>query len=247
MTAKTFQFRAFLRALFLILTAVILSGVVCVPALLSCILDRSGRWPSFFQRLWVRALLCMNGIGVRVHPFRIDPGQAYILVSNHASILDIPAMICAFPFPVRFLAKKSLIWFPIFGWFLHLSGHILIDRESAGSALRSVKKGAALLARGISIIVFAEGTRSPDGEVKEFKKGAFLLARHSRATVVPVSIRGTFEMLPKTGWRFWPGVVNIHSGEPITTARLSSREMSGLADRVRKAIIQNAAVAGKSS
>ncbi len=240
MTPKPFQVRAFLRALFLILCAVILTGVLCGPALLSCLLDRSGQWPSFFQRLWVKALLGINGIRLRVGSApKIDRGQACILVSNHASILDIPAMICAFPFPVRFIAKRSLIWFPIFGWFLQLSGHILIDRESAQAALRSLKKGAALLARGISIIVFAEGTRSPDGEVKEFKKGAFLLARHSRAPVVPISISGTFEMLPKSGWCFWPGIVDIHPGEPINTRNLSSQEMSGLADRVREIIIQN--------
>ncbi len=240
MMPKRFQFPAFLRGIFLIFSAVILIAILGVPALISCLLDRSGRWPSFFQRLWVRGLLSVNGVRLRVHAARnLNERQSYIFISNHVSILDIPAMISAFPFPVRFVAKKSLIWFPIFGWFLHLSGHILVDRESAQSALRSLKKGAALLAKGISIIIFAEGTRSPDGEVKEFKKGAFLLARHSRAPVVPVSICGTFEMLPKKGWCFWPGKIGIFTADPISTRDLSPQQWNGLGERVRDTIVQN--------
>ena len=74
--------------------------------------------------------------------------------------------------PVRFIAKKSLAWFPVFGWFLSSSGHVLIERDNAQSALRSLKKAVALLQKGISIVVFPEGTRTPDGQVKDFKGGA---------------------------------------------------------------------------
>jgi 1-acyl-sn-glycerol-3-phosphate acyltransferase len=165
--------------------------------------------------------------------------QSYILVSNHASILDIPAMIFSAPFPVRFIAKKSLLWFPVFGWFLYIADHILIDRESAQSALKSLKKASVLLKKGISIIVFPEGTRSPDGEVKEFKRGAFLLAQHSKFPVVPVSITGTYEMLPRHGWCFWPGSIHIRMGEPINTRDLSHRELKDLMRRVRETIMEN--------
>jgi 1-acyl-sn-glycerol-3-phosphate acyltransferase len=140
---------------------------------------------------------------------------------------------------VRFLAKKSLLWFPIFGWVMYFSGHILIDRQSAQSALRSLKKTPSLLKKGISIVVFPEGTRSPDGEVKEFKRGAFLLAQHSKFPVVPVSIIGTYEMLPRHGWCFWSGTIHIGMGEPIPTRDLSHRELKDLMRRVREAIIEN--------
>jgi len=235
-----FELSAFLRALILILSAAVYTAIIGPPALVSCFLDRSWRWLSFFQRLWVEWLLRTNGIRLRLDGMEnLKKDQSYILVSNHASILDIPALISAAPFPVRFLAKKSLLWFPIFGWVLYFSGHILIDRESAQSALRSLKKAPSLLKKGISIIVFPEGTRSPDGEVKEFKRGAFLLAQHSKFPVVPISISGTYDMLPRHGWCFWPGAIHIRMSKPIPTRGLSHKELDVLMRRVRETIIEN--------
>jgi len=238
--SRPFELPAFLRALFLILSAAVYTAILGPPALVSCFLDRSRRWPSFFQGLWADWLLWANGIPMRLEGMEnLKKDQSYILVSNHASTLDIPALISAAPFPVRFLAKKSLLWFPIFGWVLYFSGHILVDRRSAQSALRGLKKAPSLLKKGISIIVFPEGTRTPDGEMKEFKRGAFLLAQHSKFPVVPVSIIGTYEMLPRHGWCYWPGTIHIGMGEPIPTRDLSHRELKDLMRRVRETIIEN--------
>jgi len=238
--ACPFELPAFLRGLFLIFSAVLYTAILGPPALASCFLDRSGRWFSFIQRLWANCLLRTNGVGLKLEGIEnLKKGQACIPVSNHASILDILGIISAAPFPVRFLAKKSLLWFPIFGWVMYFSDHILIDRESARSALKSLKKASCVLKKGISIIVFPEGTRSPDGEVKEFKRGAFLLARHSKFPVIPVSIAGTYEMLPRHGWCFWPGTMHIRMGEPISTRGLSHQESRGLMVKVRERIIEN--------
>lgn len=236
----SFELPAFLRALFLILSTAVYTAILGPLALVSCFLDRSRRWPTFFQGLWVDWLLRTNGIHLRLEGMEnLKKDQSYILVSNHASILDIPALISAAPFPVRFLAKKSLLWFPIFGWVLYFSGHILVDRKSARSAFRGLKKAPSILKKGISIIVFPEGTRSPDGEVKEFKRGAFLLARHSKFPVVPVSITGSYEMLPRHGWCYWPGTIQVRMSEPILTRDLSHQELRDLMRRVRETIIEN--------
>ena len=237
---NSFELPAFFRALFLVLSAAVYTAIIGPPALVSCFLDRPWRSLSFFQNLWVEWLLKTNGIRLRVDGMEnLKKDQSYILVSNHSSLLDIPALISAAPFPVRFLAKKSLLWFPLFGWVMYFSGHILIDRESAQSALRSLKKAPSLLKKGISLIVFPEGTRSPDGEVKEFKRGAFLLAQHSKFPVVPISTIGTYEMLPRHGWCFWPGTIHIRMGEPIPTRDLSHRELKDLKGKVRATIIEN--------
>jgi len=231
---NSFQLTAFLRALFLVLSTGVYSCVLGLPALIVCLVDRSGRWFSSFQRLWGNWLLRTNGIRLSV-----QKGHFYILISNHVSILDIPGIISAFPFPVRFIAQKSLAWFPIFGWNLYLSKHILIDRESTPSALKSLKKAASLLKSGISIVVFPEGTRSADGQVKEFKRGAFLLGLQSQAPIVPVAISGTYRMLLRTSWCFWPGTIEIHVEKPIPTQGLPLRESRTLMQRVRNTIIQN--------
>lgn len=237
---RRFELTAFLRALILIFSAAVYTSIVCLPALASCLLDPSGRWPSFFQKLWVNWLLRTNGIRLHLQGLEnLKKEKSFILVSNHASILDIPGIISAAPFPVRFMAKKSLVWFPVFGWFLRFSGHILIDRRNPASAVKSLKKAVSLLKKGVSIIVFPEGTRSPDGAVKEFKRGAFLLAQHSKFPVVPVSICGSFEMLPRKGWCFRPGAISIRMGEPISTREMSHQESRSLMERVRNVILND--------
>ncbi len=237
---NSFQLPAFLRAVFLIVCAAIYSCILGPPALLICLLAPASRWYSSFQRIWANCLLQTNGIRVSVGGLEnLGKSHSYIFLSNHASLLDILGIISALPFPVRFMAKKSLAWIPIFGWSLHLSGHILIDRERAQSALKSSKKAASLLKNGVSIIVFPEGTRSPDGQVKEFKGGAFLLALKSQAPIVPVCISGTYHMLPRNGWCFWPGTIQIHVGEPIPTQGVSLSEARLFMKRVRDTIIQN--------
>lgn len=237
---KSFQFSAFLRGLFLIFSTAVYTAILAPPAIVSCLLDPSGRWPSFFQQAWGNWLLRTNGI--RLYPKGLEylgKEQACILIANHASILDIPGIISASPFPVRFIAKKSLAWFPVFGWFLSSSGHILIERENAKSALLGLKKAVTLLQKGISIVVFPEGTRTPDGQVKDFKGGAFLLALEAKAPIVPVSISGTYHMLPRTGWCFWSGPMELNIEKPIPTHGLSLREARPLMKKVREIIIQN--------
>lgn len=236
----SFELSAFLRSLILLFSAVVYTAILFLPALASCLLDRSNRWNSAFQRLWSCWLVRTNGIRLELRGFeKLKRDQSYILVSNHASILDIPGIMSAFPVPIRFMAKKSLLWIPIFGWYLYLAEHVLIERQSAQSALKSLKRASTLLKKGISIIVFPEGTRSGDGEVKDFKRGAFLLAQYSKFPLVPVSIKGTHDMLPRDGWCFRPGTMHLRMDEPIPTRDLSQQESRNLMGRVRNTIIKN--------
>jgi 1-acyl-sn-glycerol-3-phosphate acyltransferase len=236
----SFQLPAFLRSLFLILSAAIFTCILGPPALIICLFAPTGRWFSAFQRLWAKWLLQANGIRLGVQSLEnLRPSHAYVLICNHASILDIPKILSALPFPVRFIAKRSLAWFPIFGWTLYLSGHILIDRAGIQSTWKSLKKAVSLLNSGTSILVFPEGTRSPDGQVKEFKGGAFLLALKSQSPIAPVTISGTYQMLPRTGWCFRPGTIQIRIMEAIPTQGVPPREARPLMKRVRGTIIQS--------
>lgn len=237
---RPFEFPAYLRGLFMIFSAALFTVLLFPPAFISCFLDPSGRFASFFQRLWMIWLLKANGIGLHIRGAEnVGPRRDYIIIANHSSILDIPAIMATFDFPIRFLAKKSLIWFPLFGWFLYFAQHVLVDRRHTTSILKGMKKATSLLKRGTAIVVFPEGTRSLDGQVKEFKNGAFLLALQSQTPILPVSISGTFEMLPRKGWCVWPGPIHLTIGKPILTTGLSIKEADALMTKARDTIIQN--------
>jgi 1-acyl-sn-glycerol-3-phosphate acyltransferase len=237
---NSFDLAAFLRGLFLILSTAVFTFVLFWPAFLACFLDSSGRWSFFFQRVWVCWLLRSNGVRIKCQGLENLQGeQGFVIISNHCSILDIPTIIAALPVPVRFIAKKSLIWFPFFGWILYLSGHVLIDRQKAQAILKSLKQTTALLKEKISVVVFPEGTRSPNGEVQEFKSGGFLIARQSKAPLVPVTISGTYSMLPRRGWCFWPGEITLTIGRPLSTQRLRSQDLPPFIAEVKQEIMKN--------
>jgi len=241
---KPLKFTALLRGLFLILSTAVYTFVLGGAACAVCFLDSYPRRLSVLQRLWVHLLLKTNRIRLQANGVEGLREPPYIFISNHASLLDIPAIIHSIPFPVRFVAKKSLTWFPFFGWALLRSGHILIERKNTKAAMQSLQERSSILRDGYSVVVFAEGTRTPDGEVKEFKRGGFRIALEKGIPIVPVSVSGTFQMLPRTGWCLWPGTIRIRFGKPIPTRGWPAGEIEKLMDEVRETIIRNLEPAG---
>ena len=130
----------------------------------------------------------------------IPKGQPVIFAANHQSTLDIPAMFGYLPVQFRIMAKQVLFLIPFLGWHLYLSGNIPIDRKDARKAFGSVYKATARIKKGISILVFLEGTRSRDGKIHRFKRGSFTLARKLGVPLVPIAIHGTFELMPADAW-----------------------------------------------
>jgi 1-acyl-sn-glycerol-3-phosphate acyltransferase len=180
------------------------------------LVDRSGRTSHLFARTWSRFIFW--GVGIRVHlkgKENIPKGQPVIFAANHQSTMDIPAMFGYLPSQFRIMAKQILFWIPFLGWHLYLSGNIPIDRKDARRAYGSVYKAAAQIKKGISIFVFLEGTRSRDGKIHRFKRGSFTLARKLGVPLVPVAIRGTFELMPADAWISNSGDVNVDIFPPI--------------------------------
>ncbi len=160
---------------------------------------RRGGATHAVARLWARGLLGAAGVGVTLEGAEhLAPGEPRLLVANHASYLDPPALLAAFPGPARFVLKRELLRLPFIGWFAWFAGHFLIDRSRARSGARLLE-GAARRARalGLSPIVFPEGTRSADGRLAPLKAGAFELALTAGLPVQPVALRGTFELMPR--------------------------------------------------
>ena len=147
----------------------------------------------------------------------LDRSRPCVYVANHQSQFDIPALVLAMPAEFRMVAKRELLHIPIFGWALWLAGFVFIDRTDRDRAIERLEKTVRILRKGISVVVFAEGTRSRDGRLLPFKKGGFILALKAGLPIVPVSIRGGREILPKGSLRVRPGAIDVVFGAPIPT------------------------------
>ncbi|MGH9750191.1 MAG: lysophospholipid acyltransferase family protein [Candidatus Polarisedimenticolia bacterium] len=164
------------------------------------------------------------------------PAGPCVYIANHQSQLDIPALIRALPASTRFIAKKELLYVPIFGWALWLAGFVFVDRRDRDKAIRSLEMAARKVRTGTPILVFAEGTRSPDGRLLPFKKGGFVLAMQAGVPIVPVTVRGGTEILPKGSLRIRPGRIEVSIGDPIDTTRYSFETRDALIADVRRRI-----------
>lgn len=186
------------------------------------------------QEMWARRLLALNGIRLRtVGLERLDPATSYVFVANHASLVDIWAILAAVPHSVKFLAKRELLRLPLFGRAMRAAGHLPIDRADMRHAFAAYDSAAEKIRRGTSAAVFAEGTRSRSGELLPFKRGPFVLAIRAGAPIAPTWIGNSFTILPPGSLRVRPGEVVVSFGHPIPTAGLDfdARERLGLAAR----------------
>lgn len=176
--------------------------------------------------------------GVRIRALgleRVPRDRACIFMSNHVSNLDPPALIALIPGRTSAFMKRSLMNLPILGTGFRQGEFIAVDRSgNAADAQRSVAEAERVLAKGVHITTFVEGTRSPDGRMLPFKKGPFFLAMESGAPCIPVSIHGTEKLLPKGSLNIHPGVANVLFHPPIDPAAFATREE--LSDAVRAAI-----------
>jgi len=236
-----------MRALAFLLLAPIFTAVGFVVAFLAIPLSpRSGRAAHAVARAWARGMLVAAGVVLEVEGAEhLAPDEPRVLVANHTSYLDIPAVLLAFPGQLRIVARKSLLWMPFLGWYLWLCGHLLIDREDPRQGLALFEHARLRMARDrLSVLVFPEGTRSRDGRLAPLKGGAFHLAASLAAPLQPVAIFGTCDVMPKGSWvpagRGARGSsrVRLRIGAPIATAGLTGGPArKALAEQVRAALL----------
>ncbi len=136
-----------------------------------------------------------------IHREKIEPGRAYVLAANHTSVADIVLLFTLFR-QYKWVSKRENFRLPLIGWNMHLSGYVPLVRGDQASTKRMMDTCSSLLRRGMSIMMFPEGTRSKDGQVKPFKSGAFVLARDANVPVLPIAIHGGHKLIPKHGKAF---------------------------------------------
>src|SRR5262249_18061693 len=166
-------------------------------------------------RAWSWLILKTTGVRVHVEGLeRIVPGKTYVFVSNHQSIYDTPVLFGSLPYQLRIIAKASLAKFPVLGWHLRRGRHLFVDRKHPDRS-GILNRWRSLVSEGLSLMIFAEGTRSPTGHVARFKAGSFLLAIEAGLPVVPVAVIGTRAVMPKGRLRTEPAAVTLVVHDPI--------------------------------
>ncbi len=217
------------------------TAVTSVISMIIMLFDRQGKSVQFIMSKWAWFLLKLAGVKIEVNGLEnLTPGESYIFISNHASLLDIPTVCLGLPYQLRFLAKKELFKIPLFGPALLSAGHIKIDRGNLESAVKSLKEAAIVLKkRGYSALVFAEGTRSLNGEVGRFKKGGVILALSMGIPIVPVSISGSASLAAKGVYLVKSGKIKMTIGPPISTEGKDISARHQLVSVVRDEVIKN--------
>ncbi len=201
--------------------------------------DRTGDRQFWCARWWCRLVAWSIFARIRVHGVeRVRPDRNYVYVANHASLIDTPALFAYLPYPFRIVAKRGLFFVPFMGWHLWTAGHFPIDRSDPRKTARSLRRVIDGVRNGCSLAGFPEGSRTPDGRLQDFKPGLFRIALKAGVPVVPVTIRGTFALLPRTTLAPRPGPVDVILGEPIATTDYDERGVSRLVDRTRAVIRQ---------
>ncbi len=226
-------FKAFIVIIFTVLSSLL--------AILSIPFDPKGRVYHGIAHTWGKFVLWIFGVKVIVKGLEnIDTSKHYVYVSNHASMFDIPAVLAVIPDQIRLVLKKELTRIPIWGWALKIGHYITIDRANAKDAMESLDRAAEKIRAGASVLVFAEGTRTKDGTLQPFKRGAFALAARSGVSIVPVTIKNSFNILPKGSWKIRPSDILLVIDKPIESGRTLSKEAEmKLMEQVHSVIEKN--------
>ncbi|MFP3915699.1 MAG: lysophospholipid acyltransferase family protein [Actinomycetota bacterium] len=227
-----------LRTVLVALVGVAATVVAAVAAILGA---RSGPASPLLQRItrvWSGTWLAAAGVDLEVTGTEnIDGRSSYVVVANHSSTLDIMACFRAIPLPIRFLAKKELFRIPLLSTAMRAIGIIEVDRQARVAIHEQINRRAQeLVESGCSLIIFPEGTRSRDGTLGPFKKGAFTIALRSSLPILPVAIEGTHRAWPPGARLVRGGRVRLAIEPPIESAGMGIKDGGELRDRARDAI-----------
>lgn len=207
--------------------------IICFPW-------RNGKLPRTVQVFWSRSVLWLLLVPIKVTGREnVDSNQSYVFVANHQSFLDVFAVYGWLPNNFKWLMKKELRKIPFVGTACAVAGHIFVDRSNPRAAMESLTYIKAQLHNGISTVIFPEGTRTRTGEMGRFKQGAFKIAMDMDLPVVPISLSGFFDAMPRNKFYVKPfSRVALHIGKPIDISQFNdiNEAMTELHTQVKNGI-----------
>ena len=223
-----------LRARIYLLFLVPFTLLCSVSAVIAGLFDSSGQSGHACARFWSLWSLRVARIRLVVNGLELVPPQGPVIyMGNHQGNFDIHSLTLAIPRTFSWIAKEELFRVPVFGSAMKRAGYIPLDRSDGRKALKSMRLAAERIAGGTSVVIFPEGTRTLDGSLLPFKRGAFLLAARAGVPIVPFTINGSMERNPRNRIELYPGTISVSFGPPIQTTGVSEAE---LMEQVRQAI-----------
>jgi 1-acyl-sn-glycerol-3-phosphate acyltransferase len=199
--------------------------------------ESSGRIQHKLAQLWSRMIMKTILSPVKVIGLeKIDTSKPHVYAVSHASALDIPVLYAYLPFQFRIMFKKELLSYPVIGWHLKRSGQVCIDQQNPTRSVAHIRSALKSLKGGMPLVIFPEGGRTPDGQIKPFLPGAFFLAIKAQVDIVPVALVGTFELLPMNTYHIKSRPLEMRVGEPISTVGLKGHDLPTLSTKVQKAM-----------
>jgi 1-acyl-sn-glycerol-3-phosphate acyltransferase len=215
----------------------LVTGFFGTLALVVSVFARTGRTQHRIARIWARACVWISGARLEVRGAEnLRKHSVAVYAANHTSYMDTPVIFATLPFQFRILAKKELWTMPFIGWYLARSGQIPVDSVSPGETLKSLGAGVKALRSGMPLFVFPEGSRTPNGELRPFLSGAAFLAIRAQAPLVPIALKGIYDLLPMHSKHFYPCEMLLTVGEPIETKGMTVRQTEELNERLRDSI-----------
>ena len=230
-----------MRVVWVLFNLVLSVGIFSLPILAIGWMDRDKNVNGKLLKMWAQCVIWSIGIQYDVKGLEnLELDKKYIFMSNHQSALDILLGVACIPYKIIFLAKKELFKIPVFGWAMQAAGMIKIDRQNPERARKSVDEAVNILIHSsFSTLIYPEGTRSETGDLLPFKKGGFILAIRSQLPIVPITIIGTGDVLPKRSFTFNNGKIKVIIGKPIATQNLTVDNKEELIESCRDAINKN--------
>ena len=216
----------------LLLIAIITSVFAITAIFTMLIINKNTFYP--LSKYWAKLILGVSGIKLNVSfQDNLKDDESYIYIPNHSSLFDIPVLLASVNGNVRIMYKEELEKIPIFGWCLKISPFISVKREDKENSLEGFKQALEAVNSSDSVIIFPEGTRSEDGKLGEFKKGAFLLAIKSGKKIVPVVIKGTNKLMSKGSLKLDQGIVSIEYNKIINPKENPDINTKNLMENIR--------------
>jgi 1-acyl-sn-glycerol-3-phosphate acyltransferase len=229
-----------LRSVFLVIASIKITAFFSTCCVIYSLLGASENSIHKVARIWATVLLKISNVQVSVTGTEhISTKQPQIFMSNHQSDFDILIVLAYLPGQFRWLAKKELFRIPMFGEAMKKAGYIEIDRQNHERAMQNLGEAARKIREGKSVMSFPEGTRSKDGTIKDFKKGMFHLALQAGVPIVPITIIGAAEIMPKRSLKINPGKITMIIDQPIDVTTYSEDAHPELIERVRSVIKKN--------